>query len=258
MDGIKCPRGAPMPSTFFGHVPSHTSARVAFMCLTPSDCFIPSPWLDFIKTLTGVFVGAILAFGTNLWIQHLHRRRNNLATGNMALAVLSRQYGDFVIFRANLNRELEDRSAWPGWLQIQPTVFGLSEHLRIDVHSLAFLFEHERFDLLEKLVWTDTKYHDLRTILEKNSTACEERDELLAKAGISDFALTDLCKAEIAVGGALISKCDHLNQFLQQRAKNDAEVYKAAGHALHELMSKSFGVARVMSFTAIGARIDII
>lgn len=228
------------------------------MCLTPSDCAIPSPWLDFIKTLTGVFVGAILAFCTNLWIQHLHRRRNNLATGNMALAVLSRQYGDFVMFRAGLKQELEDRSAWPRWLQIQPTVFSLSDHLRIDLPSLAFLFEHERADLLAKLVWTDTKYHDLRTILEKNSIACEERDDLLAKSGLSNFTLTDLRKAEIAVGGALMAKCDSLNQILQQRSKNDAEVYKAAGQALHELMSKSFGVAKVMPFTAMGARIDII
>ena len=224
------------------------------MPLADCLCPIPSPWLDIGKTLVGVFAGAFLAFCANLYLQHLQRQRSNLAAGNMALAILSRQYGDFVIFRAGLRRELDEMPSFAGWLQIKPTVFALSDSLRIDFPSLTFLFEHERHDLLGKLVLAETKYHDLRNILEKNTVACEERDQALAEAGMVNFSVEDLRRAENAVNSALRAKCDSLNQFLQQRAERDVLVYRAAGQALHSMMAKTFGTTKVMPFTAMGAQ----
>ena len=227
--------------------------------MIPVDCPpLPSPWLDIAKTLVGAFAGAGLAFLANIRIQYLQRHRINQAAGNMALAILSRQYGDFIIFRAGLKQDLDERQSWPGWLQVKPTVFGLSESLRFELPTLTFLFEHGRHDLLSTLLLAETRYHDLRNLLERNSAACDARDQSLAKAGLDDFTLIDLHKAEIGVDRAIRAQCDALNQFLQSRALNDVAIYRNAGKALHDLMTSVFKPSEVMPFSAMGARDAIV
>ncbi|MEI6760643.1 MAG: hypothetical protein WCO22_09385 [Betaproteobacteria bacterium] len=175
----------------------------------------------------------------------------------MALAILSKQFGDFNIFRANLQKELESKASFPYWLQISPTVYRLPDHLRFDFPSLTFLFECGRSDVVEKLFLAETKYHDLRMILERNSDACEERDQILAKAGFGSFALADLPKAEVVVGSALKAKCENLNIFLQSRAERDGIEYQLAGESLQQLMNKIFGAKKVIKFKSMLARDSI-
>ena len=226
--------------------------------MTPPDCLQPSLWVDLFKTFAGVFTGATLAFLANIRIQGLQRERSNLAAGNMAIAILSRQYGDFAIFRAGLKQELAEKCNWPGWLQIKPTIFQLSDNLKFDLPSLAFLSEGKHHDLLTKLLIAEVKYHDLRHIHTLCAEACIERDKSLSEAGLSDLSLEDLHRAENSVDCALQAKCEALNQFLQQRANQDENFYKAAGNGLHKMMSARFKSGTVMPFSAIGARDDII
>jgi hypothetical protein len=226
--------------------------------MLPPECTQPSLWIDLAKSVFGVFVGAGLAFLANIRVQHIQRRRSNLAAGNLALAILSRQYGDFLIFRAGLRREISERGTFPGWLQVNPTIFKLSDSLKFDLPSLAFLSEAKQHGVLAKLLIAEQHYSDLKHIQEQCVSACIEREQSLSKAGLSDFALTDLHRAEIAVDKALQAKCSFLNQFLQQRASQDADYYQAAGKALHKMMSELFDAGTVMPFTAMGARHDIV
>ncbi len=213
----------------------------------------PSAWLELGKTVLSTFAGALLAFGTNLHLQRLQRRRSNLAAGNMALSILSKQFGDFAVFSAWVDQELQELNGWPMWLKMKPSVIGLSENLRFDLPSLSFLFEHQEHELLGKLMEAETCYHELRTILAQSTEACDLRNQRLAEAGFSNPSLADLHKMENAVGAVLEAKCDAFNSILKSRSDKDAKVYHAAGEALRAAMRIFFEPEQVAPFVPLGA-----
>jgi hypothetical protein len=217
-----------------------------------------SQFFDFIKTIFGTLMGAGLAFWSNWHFQKLQRNRANLSAGNMAIAILSRQFGDFVIFRAGFLNDIEDRNKFPSWLQIKPSLFQFSDNLRFDLPSLAFLSDGGNHDLLSKLMMAELKYHDLNNLITLSTEACDLRDRALVTTGLIDLSPNDLHRAEIAVDISLRAKCEALNQAMGQRAHNDAQVYRSAGEALQKMLSQCFDPKAVMPFTALGARADII
>lgn len=217
-------------------------------------------WLwgaDIVKTLVGTLVGAGMAFWANRAAECRQLRRTNLAAGNMALSVISRQYGDFLILRAALQAEATERSALPDWLQLQPSLFAFSESLVLDLKSLTFLFEHERGDLLAKLVDAEARYHDLRKLLTMNTEACAARDDAIANAGLIDAPLSHLRRFEAAVDAPLRARLSTLNAALKRRAKNDVDSFRSAGPGLRELMLRTYKTTEVMTFTAMGAQKDL-
>jgi hypothetical protein len=198
------------------------------------------------------FVGAALVFSANIYLQNRQRKNANKAAGNMALTILSKQYGDFVIFRAGLKNELSEREQFPAWLQLQPTIFSLSESLRFDMPTLVFLLEHKQPEILKMLLIAETKYHDLRMLIERNSDACEIRDIDISNATSSPFGPWDFPTVETYVDTRKKTMLSHFNIFLQQRARDDVQIYRAAGKALTEIMNKIARPGEVMPFEALG------
>jgi hypothetical protein len=226
----------------------------------PPPIACPSTWswgADVAKALVGTFVGAGLAFWANRAAEGRQLRRNNLAAGNVALSVLSRQFGDFVIFRAAIQAEATERKDFPDWLQFQPSLFAFSESLVLDLKSLTFLFEHARGDLLARLVDAEARYHDLRKLLAMNTEACKERDDAIAKAGLVSASLMELRRFEAAVDAPLRGKLSTLNAALKRRAKNELDNYRSVGRGLRELMLESYKTTEVMTFIAMGAQKDL-
>jgi hypothetical protein len=111
------------------------------------------------------------------------QRRVNLASANMAISVLSRQYGDFVIFRASVQAEATAKKKYPDWLQFSPSFLSFSEWLVIEVKSLTFLLEYGQRELFANLLDVRARYDDLRRLLAMNIDACVARDEAIMKAG---------------------------------------------------------------------------
>lgn len=215
-----------------------------------------SGWLDVFKALAGAFSGAFFAYLLNLRIQRVQRDRGNLAAGNLALAVLSKQYGDFLVMHASVLQQAEERKALPSWLQLMPSMMVLSESLKFDLATLAFLFEDGRHDVLTKLILAETCYQDLRQIYSMNTDACRERDRAASQAGIINFGVADIPKLENVVDASIRGSCRSFCEALKLRGQRDQTVYLEAGTALYQLMVERFGTKKVMAFAALGFRPD--
>ena len=208
------------------------------------------PW----TTLLGTFVGAALAFGANLIIQSLQRKKIKIAAGNMAIAILSKQFGDYIIFRSGLLNELSDRAAFPKWLQIKPTTFRFSESLKFDMSALTFLAEHGQPEILKILLIAETKYRDLLMLIEKNSDACEIRDTQLIKKMPAPIFVSDMELIENSFDQMQKAMLTHFNNLLQQHAIEDINTYLNAGERLVAHMRGFTKASAVMPFGPIGAR----
>ncbi|KVR99618.1 hypothetical protein WK28_04465 [Burkholderia vietnamiensis] len=104
----------------------------------------------------------------------------------MAISILSRQYGDFVIFRANLQAEVTAKNKYPDWLQISPSFLSFSEWLVIDMKSLTFILQHGQRELFARLLDVQARYQDLSRLMAINNEACVARDDAIMKAGLAD------------------------------------------------------------------------
>lgn len=207
------------------------------------------------STLVGSFAGAGLAFVSNRYADHVERERTNLAAGNMAISILSRQYGDFVIFRANLQAEATAKNKYPDWLQMHPSFFSFSEWLVIDMKSLTFILQRGQCDLFARLLDLQARYEDLRRLTAINNEACAARDEAIMKAGLVDAdPFADQLRFEAAVAVTLRAKLSALYAALRHRAKNELVNYQTTGRALQDLMLSLYQVPAVMTFTAMGVQ----
>lgn len=222
----------------------------AVACASPSAI----SWVTIATTLTSTFFGAALAFIANIKIQNRQRENANKAAGNVALAILAKQYGDFIIFKAGLEKETTDRQNFPPWLQLSPTILRFSETLRFDISSLAFLSDLKRPDVIKWLMIADTKYHDLRLLIESNSEACDLRDTNISRSTTAPFGPWDLSHVEAVVGAREKGMLTHFNNFLQQRACEDEQVYRDAAKALTEAMRRFARPDEIMPFGPIGAK----
>jgi hypothetical protein len=210
------------------------------------------------STLAGSFAGAGLAFVSNRYADYVERKRANLAAGNMAISILSRQYGDFVIFRANLQAESTAKNKYPDWLQISPSFMSFSEWLVIDMKSLTFILHHGQRELFARLLDVQARYDDLRRLMAINNEACVTRDDAIMKAGLADVdPFADQYRFEAAVAATLKAKLSGLNAALRHRAKNELVNYQTTGHALRDLMLSLYQVTEVMTFTAVGAQKEL-
>ncbi|WP_153488315.1 hypothetical protein [Burkholderia cepacia] len=209
-------------------------------------------------TLVGSFAGACLAFASNRYVDHVERKRANLAAGNMAISILSRQYGDFVIFRAHLQAETIAKNKYPDWLQISPSFLSFSEWLVIDMKSLTFILQHGQRELFARLLDIQARYEDLRRLIVINNEACVARDDAIMKAGLADAdPFADQYRFEAAVSATLKAKLSALNAALRHRAKNELVNYQATGQALRDLMLSVYQVTEVMTFMAMGAQKEL-
>lgn len=218
-------------------------------------CTLPF-WLDVLKTLLGVFVGALLAFFVNIRIQRLERKRQEKAAGNLMLAVLSKQFGDFVIAKAGIlmdkENSLDKAHHTPRWNQLQPTLFQFSDELKTDMSEMGFLIDAGKHHVLEKLVLANTRYHDLAQLIERHSEAAKERQSRLEQT-IRENPNLPFEDAARLLGGELVGRLDSLVGALYLRIERDQQAYVDAGKALRESLIGLFGREGLMGFRPIGA-----
>jgi len=214
----------------------------------------PPWWLDALKTLGATFVGALLAFFAN-WLQRDIQTRSELrVAGNVALATLSRQYGDFVIAKAAIEADLgaahSSSPQVPIWRAIQPTLLELGEELVFDYKSLAFLVRDGDDGLFAGLVEIQAKYHDLRKLMRDYNEAASQLQIKFSQAGWVDRIIPSEAAAEAAAGAALIGRLESLVKALANRVATHEDRYIAVGVGLERLMSEKFP-SQVFAFRAL-------
>lgn len=213
-------------------------------------------WLDVLKTLIGTFAGALLAFFVNIYLQHVERRRKEKAAGNLMLATLSNQFGDFVVAKAGFLSDkdvaLKRDKTTPAWNQLQPTLFQFSDDLKVDLQALGFLIEKGKSDVLERLLIANTKYHDLAHLTRMHSEAATERQSRL-ETPISENPALSFERAAEVLGGELIGRLDSLAKAIDRRLENDQQIYLNAGKALRAALVELFEEEGLMRFRPLGA-----
>ena len=214
---------------------------------------------DLLKTLIGAFLGALFAFLVSMSLEYFKRKKEYLANGNLAMMVLSRQYGDFLIAKtfieihiANLLRAYPNT---PSWAQLQPTLFKFSETLRVNLQSLAFLLEGHS-EIVDRLVNVDVKYHDLGDILDTFTEAAYKRHQIFSEHGVTEVTPVDYREAQNWMGIALIGKLESLMDAIDIRLKNDLIAYQKAGQTFNQIMVKRFGINGVVPFQPLGANME--
>ncbi len=202
-------------------------------------------WLDMTKTLVGSFVGASLAFGSNLWFQNKERKRKYKAAGNLALATVVRQWNDFLVVRKGFMQTrqaiIEQNANAPIYLHAKPTHFYFSESLKFDYASLAFLFEHGRAELFTTLAIAEQRYYDLASVIKLYTAAAEIMQSKLASTDLSSNKEFSFADVESAIGPDLLYKLQDTVSGLFQRFEEDESSYITAISELRSAMVKVFG-----------------
>jgi len=212
------------------------------------------PWTGFLSPLLSTLVGALLAFTVNLKIQKHQRKNQNKAAGNAALAILAKQYGDFLIFRAGLRHDLTERQNFPPWLQLRPTLFRFSENLKIDISSMAFLSDIKHPDVIKMLMIVDSNYHELGRLIEKNSNACDSRDVNISNITSESFGPWDISIPESAIGARDRALLTTFNSVLQQRARDDFQAYRESAQLLTTALKKIANSDEILPFDPVGVK----
>ena len=140
--------------------------------------------LSWVKAVVGPLIGAGLAFGTTLLVQHWSRSRDNLCAGNLALLTISAQYNDLLIYRRKLREELHKRDSQivglPLWL-LAPSIGPQLPARTLDFKSLAFLFDKRPgIETHQHLFLAEQHYEALRSTNERLSKFSEEIQAAMA------------------------------------------------------------------------------
>lgn len=223
-------------------------------------------WIDVAKTLIGTFVGAALAFGANIYVQRLLRRREERQAGNAAAMILAMQWHDFVNFRLGFLDGLSEPKQlfgeFPHWVLARPNGYTFSESLDQDVSKLVFLGDHGGAEALQKIVVAERRYLDLVRLAKRYNEAATERQARFEKIwaqGPFDVAelLRDtsdsknrLKRLEQTIGLELVGRLDATIDSLLERFAADETDYSNACDSLQKNMrrvfrKKVFGVERL-------------
>lgn len=215
----------------------------------------PHWWIDLLKTLSATLVGAGLAFFINFYFQSRQHTSDQRTAGNLALAMLSRQYGDFVIAKTALELELTNsaNSQIPLWRALKPTLFEFNSDLFFDFKSLAFFVADGSDKLFVSLVNIETRYHELRKLLASHSEAASQMQHKFTAAGWKDQIIPSEDVAKNAVGLALVGELDSLVGAIEKRIATQEAMYLNAGEQLESFMRAKFK-SQIFSFRALGAK----
>jgi hypothetical protein len=186
-------------------------------------------WLDFGRTVIGTLVGATAAFLFNLWLQHLARRRENLAAGNLAMLVLSRQFSDTLILKRgteeNQVKALKGDASAPLWAQVKPTHFYFPPTLTFNFDSLSFLFSTESRTVMSRLAQAEQLYFDLDSLVQRHADTLEELQRKLSDRNLTHESWEVI---DMQLGPELIGKANTLTEGLLGRLKRNPDDYTRA------------------------------
>ncbi len=200
-------------------------------------------WADFAKTLIGTFVGAGLAFGFNLYVQHLQRRAAQLVAGNVAMVTLSQQLGDFRTARRGLREEMEekDRTTLPLWLRVRPISTIFDEQLKFDFEGLGFIVRPGP-PLLGDLAHAQRLYLKLAYLVREHTETGKKIQERLSAQGINESDISaDSPGVRDSVGRDLAQQQIDVTDSIREHCEKDEQVYLELAGKLHSTLREIFG-----------------
>ena len=199
-------------------------------------------WLDIGKTFVGAFFGAGFAFASTLLVQGRQRRKENIKSGNLAIAVLREMINAFLNVRQNMQavRDLVLRvsPAAPLWLYYKPTTHPFDEELSFDLNGLSFLFDKHGVEAVQKLSLAQANYRSFCMLVAAHAKTKEQIQAKLAALGVVGGSMIP-SGIEEKVGFDLIEKANDLTRaLLEHFAKDEARYDDAATFLRGELVRR--------------------
>lgn len=188
------------------------------------------------------------AFLFNLLLQYLLRRRDNLAAGNLALLVLSRQLSDLLVLaeatQDHRDGVLKADAKTPTWAQVHPGHFYFSEGLKFNFENLSFLLSKGDAKILSQLAEVEQRYFDLASLVERHAEALEAIQTKIADGKAQNWQWVEM---EDLVGKALIAKANSLTGGILSRVARDPDEYQEAIDGLRTALLRRFDHRKVVS-----------
>jgi hypothetical protein len=205
---------------------------------------------DFGKTLSGTFVGAWLAFVSNMFMRYQNQYRDDLAAGRRALYTIRNQIDDFANFRYAFQHSVAQVGTGiptaPEWCLAKPMGFNFNSSNVFDYKSLAFLLSKQiGRNAYQQLQFVERTYLDLiARHSDLNGSAIDTQktmSELPKKlANFRDISLKSL---EPHLGVELIYRVRDQLRAVALRVDQDEQrymdSYNMLNNALEEILGKS-------------------
>lgn len=203
---------------------------------------------DFGKTLSGTFIGAWLAFISNMFMRYQNQYRDDLTAGRRALYTIRNQMDDFANFRYAFQHSIARVDAGipgaPEWCLAKPMGFNFNSSNVFDYKSLGFLLSKQTGrDAYQQLQFAERTYFDLMARhSDLNSSAIDTQkamSELPNK--IANFQEIPLKSLEPHLGFELVYRVnDHLRA-VALRVDQDEHRYVDAHNMLNNALEDILG-----------------
>ena len=171
---------------------------------------MPLPWwIDVIKTIAATFIGASLAFLTNLTLMKLKERSDREAHGNLAVLKLAHMIGHFEDVksslkadRARLIEKVGSEAAFhalPLWMQTRGLTHVIDTDIAFDFENLVFLLDDEQKGLIGHMYLCASKHRIFFSALDEFRAVRKEVEARLEKEG-SGASVMEKGKFDAIVG----------------------------------------------------------
>lgn len=203
----------------------------------------PTRSWDIIKLFLGSFAGA----GSALLVARLNDarklRRENLASGNLALLTLRDQINDFLEFPKRFRHDVANPTRGPStpvYMLVQPDLHAYTES-GIDFSSLSFLMERRKhIPKLNSLVFSAKLYRNLVKLDGFRNDAVLALQEKLAEVESTKPART-VKDIERVAGPLLTANATAAIVALVTHARDDEPIYRQAVAELREALIDTLG-----------------
>jgi hypothetical protein len=231
--------------------PQFTKQGRAAIVLPPAPMLPAIPgtkndWLEIFRTLIGAFAGAGAAFGANAWLQSHARRREEKASGNYAMATLTRQFNGFLQIRLTSYGEIEHArehyAGAPAWLFVRPVFHRLRDDLHFDFQSLTFLFDRSiDLEAFTSLHEAEQAYMGLIATLDRFNEAAVIRQRKMEELGMEPGSPTTVPELAEKLGPQLVGELGSLHGALVGMCEEGESKYLRASKLLHAALVARFG-----------------
>jgi hypothetical protein len=203
---------------------------------------------DFGKTLTGTFIGAWLAFMSNMFMRYQNQYRDDLAAGRRALYTIRNQIDDYANFRYAFQHSIAKVDAGipgaPEWCLAKPMGFNFNSSNVFDYKSLGFLlFKQIGRDAYQQLQFVERTYLDLMARhSDLNSSAIDTQKKMSELQNkIANFQDISLMSLEPHLGVELIFRVRDQLRAVAHRVDQDEQRYMDAHNMLNNALEAILG-----------------
>ncbi|MFZ6712961.1 hypothetical protein [Undibacterium sp. TC9W] len=209
--------------------------------------------LDITKTMLGSFLGAGLAFFSNYVFRQSQKEEEQVAAGNVAMAMLAEMTIAFLVYKRGVidsrNKTRGVTADLPDWGQLLPIVYEFDESLEVNIQSLAFLFKNQNTSAMGRVFGAQSNYKSLVYFQKEHYEVMTEIQAKLSLLTYDPNAQTDLDYSTREIPKYLLGRIEAINALILRALKEDEPHYINAIASLRADLSSHLGSNRIIEIS---------